>query len=163
MATSAKKRIKQTGRSGATYVGIPHYVYRSHEFGQLDGWCLKLLIEVAGKYNGFNNGDLSCTWSQLSKRGWRSNGTFRKALKQLLGADWLICTRHGGRNRCALYALSWWPVDPCERKGLEVRPETTPSNRWQKSKSLGAMRPNVGAMRTNAPAEKVENASKTAP
>ncbi len=146
MANTDKKRLRQKGRSGATYVGIPHYVYRSAEFGQLDGWGLKLLIEVAGKYHGFNNGDLSCTWSQLSKRGWRSNGTFRKALRQLLDAEWLICTRHGGRNRCALYAVSWWPIDACEGKWLEIGPEVTASNRWQKTKSLGAMRTNVGAI-----------------
>jgi hypothetical protein len=146
MKSDAKKRLKQTGRSGAQYVGIPRYVYQSDEFGQLDGWSMKLLIEVAGKYNGYNNGNLSCTWSQLSKRGWRSNGTFRQALKRLLEGEWLICSRHGGRNRCALYALTWCPIDRCEGKFLEVSPETTPSNRWQKSKSLGVMRTNVGAV-----------------
>ena len=157
MANQSTKRRKATGRSPATYLGIPHYVYHSPEFGELDGWEMKLLIEVAGLYRGFNNGNLSCTWSQLAKRGWRSNGTFRKALKGLLCNGWLICTRHGGRNRCALYAVSWWPVDPCEGKGLEVRSEATASNRWQKTKSLGAMQTNVGAMRTNTPTESVEN------
>lgn len=156
MADHATRRRKATGRSPASYLGIPHYVYNSNEFGELDGWRMKLLIEVAGKYRGFNNGNLSCTWSELAKRGWRSNGTFRKALKELLSDGWLICTRHGGRNRCALYAVSWWPIDPCEGKHLEVCPEKTPSNRWQKTKSLGAMRTNVSAMRTNAPPKSVE-------
>lgn len=139
MAHPATKRRKLKGRSVATYLGIPHYVFRSPEFGALSGWEVKLLIEVAGQYNGHNNGDLSCTWSQLAPRGWRSNGTVRKALDALLRAEWLICTRHGGRNRCALYAVSWWSIDACEGKGLEIGPATSASNRWQKTKSLGAM------------------------
>ncbi len=146
MAHPATRRRKQTGRSSATYLGIPHHVFRSAEFGELSGWEVKLLVEVAGLYNGYNNGDLSCTWSRLKSRGWRSNGTFREALKALLGKGWFICTRHGGRNRCALYAVSWWPIDACEDKGLEVRPEKSASNRWQKTKSLGAIRTNVGAI-----------------
>lgn len=162
MAHPATRRRKQTGRSTATFLGIPHYVFRSPEFGALNGWEAKLLIEVAGQYNGHNNGDLSCTWSQLALRGWRSNGTVRQALKALLHDEWLICTRHGGRNRCALYAVSWWPIDDCEGKWLEVGPEKTASNRWQKTKSVGAIRTNVGAMRTNGFAEGVENGQKIA-
>ncbi|MBL8261658.1 MAG: hypothetical protein JNM58_04470 [Xanthomonadaceae bacterium] len=146
MARSTARRRRQTGRSAATHLGIPHYVLRSPEFGALNGWEVKLLVEVAGQYNGYNNGDLSCTWSQLARRGWRSNGTVRKALDSLLVAEWLICTRHGGRNRCALYAVSWWSIDDCKGKGLEIGPEKSASNRWQKTKSLGAMRTNVGAM-----------------
>jgi hypothetical protein len=139
MAHPATKRRKLKGRSAATFLGIPHYVYRSSEFAALGGWETKLLIEVAGQYNGYNNGDLNCTWSKLKTRGWHSNGTARKALDALLANGWLICTRHGGRNRCALYAVSWWPIDDCAGKWLEVGPETSASNRWQKTKSVGAM------------------------
>jgi hypothetical protein len=71
----------------------------------------------------------------------------------LLNDEWLICTRHGRRNRCALYAVSWWPIDDCEGKWLEVGPEKSASNPWQKTKSLGAMR-------TNGHAEGVENGQK---
>lgn len=138
MASPQIRRLKLTGRAPATYLGIPHYVFNSPEFGALNGWDTKLLVEVAGRYNGSNNGNLSCTWSRLAARGWRSNGTFRKSLKILLDREWLIRTRHGGRNFCSLYAVSWWAIDACEGKRLEVGPEKAPSNRWQKMKSLGA-------------------------
>ncbi|WP_156962825.1 hypothetical protein [Aerolutibacter daejeonensis] len=154
MANDTTRRRKTTGRSAATYLGVPHYVFRSAEFGELDGWELKLLIELAGKYTGFNNGDLSCAFSQLKHRGWRSSGTRQKALNGLLARSWIIATRTGSRNRCALYAVTWWPIDPCEGKGLEVRATATASNSWQKTKSVVAMRTNVVAMRTEEASER---------
>lgn len=154
MAKEETQRRKVKGRSAPTYLGIPHYVFRSDEFGQLDGWALKLLIELAGKYTGFNNGDLSCAFSQLKLRGWRSNGTLWTALRRLLRDGWIVTTRHGSRNRCALYAVTWWPVDACEGKGLEVKPQNVASNAWQKTKSVAAMRTNVAAIRTEGEAER---------
>lgn len=134
MANESTRRRKATGRSAATYLGIPHYVFRSKEFGQLGAWELKLLVEVAGKYTGFNNGDLSCAFSDLRERGWNSTGTLWKALRGLLEAGWLVTARHGSRNRCALYAVTWWPVDACEGKQLEVPAEKSASNLWQQNK-----------------------------
>jgi hypothetical protein len=135
MGNEQTRRRKVTGRGAATYLGIPHYVIRSEEFGHLSGWQLKLLIELAGKYTGHNNGDLSCAFSQLQHRGWRSTGTLWGALSGLLAAGWIMCTRHGGRHRCALYAVTWWPVDRCEGKGLEVPATQSASNAWQKNKN----------------------------
>ena len=135
MANESTRRRKVTGRSAATYLGIPHYVFRSKEFGDLSGWQLKLLVEVAGKYTGFNNGDLSCAYSQLKLRGWRSTGTLWEALRGLLEAGWLATTRTGSRNRCALYAVTWWPIDECEGKFTEVAATKSPSNLWQQNKN----------------------------
>lgn len=135
MVNEARRRRKLTGRAPARFVGIPDYVFKSAEFGALDGWSLKLLIELAGGYNGFNNGDLSCAWSDLRSRGWNSTGTLWKALRGLLEAGWIVTTRHGGRNRCALYALTWAAIDECAGKGLEVPPTRAPSNLWQKNKN----------------------------
>lgn len=136
MANEATRRRRLTGRSTATFVGIPHYVFNSPEFGDLDGWSLKLLIELAGKYNGNNNGNLSCAWSDLKARGWRSTGTLWKALRRLRNGGWAVTTRHGSRNRCALYAVTWWPIDECPGKGLEVKATKTASNTWQKNKNV---------------------------
>lgn len=135
MANESSRRRKATGRSAATYLGIPHYVFRSNEFGQLTAWQLKLLVEIAGKYTGHNNGDLSCAYSQLKLRGWNSTGTLWTALRGLLEGGWLEITRHGSRNRCALYAVTWWPVDACEGKQLEIPPTKSASNLWQQNKN----------------------------
>lgn len=151
MANDAKRRRRQKGRGGDhSYLGIPHYIVRSPEFGALEPWSLKLLIELAGNYNGKNNGDLSAAYSVLKARGWRSAGTLNAAIKRLVQGGWITYTRYGGRNRCALFALTWWPIDYCEGKWLEVRAETVPRHSW-KTDSVVGRRTNVVGRRTNEP------------
>lgn len=148
MASNAKKRHRQKGRGQYSYLGIPHYILRSPEFGRLRPAAVKLLIELAAKYNGINNGDLSAVFKELRSRGWKSPGTLNAALRELTAADWLVCTRHGGKNRCSLYAVTWWPIDECNGK-LEMKAESVASHAWQKTKSVVAIRTNLVAIRTN--------------
>jgi hypothetical protein len=153
MANDSRRRRRQQGRrTDHSYLGIPHYIVRSPEFGALEPWPLKLLLELAGNYNGKNNGDLSAAYSTLAKRGWRSPGTLSDALRRLLALGWIIRTRHGGRNRCALYAVSWWPIDACEGKWLEVRAESVPRHSWKSISVVGTCS-NVVASRINDDAE----------
>jgi len=153
MANDDKRRRRQKGRRAEhSFLGIPHYIVRSPEFGQLEPWPLKLLIELAGNYNGKNNGDLSAAYSVLSARGWNSAGTLNAAIKSLVKHGWITYTRHGGRNRCALFAVTWWPIDYCEGKWLEVRAETTARHSW-KTDSVVGRRTNVVGRRTNEGAE----------
>lgn len=134
MSKEDKRRQRQRGRgSSGGYLGIPHYILRSEEFGRIEPWALKLLIELGASYIGKNNGNLSAAYSVLKGRGWNSPSTLNRAIKQLLADGWIITTRHGGRNRCALYALTWWPVDACEGKWLEVKAESVASHKWRKT------------------------------
>lgn len=121
------KRARHKGRKGnAPFLHIPHDVINSEAYQQLDGWAVRLLVDVAGQFKGFNNGDLNAAWSQMSKRGWRSKGTLHKALKALLSAGLIEQTRQGGKNRCSLYAVTWRSIDECSGK-LDVRPTKAPS------------------------------------
>jgi len=150
MANEAKRRQRAKGRGKThSYLGIPHYILRSPEFGRLSAAAVKLLIELAAKFNGANNGDISAVFKQLRGRGWKSPGTLNAALKELIGEGWLVCTRHGGKNRCSLYAVTWWSVDACEGKSLEVGAEKVASHAWRKTDSVVAMRTNLVAIRTN--------------
>lgn len=147
MATN--KRSRATGRGKEhSFLQVPHYILQSEEFGRLSSWGVKLLIELAGLFRGHNNGNLSAAFSVLRKRGWRSAGTLSKALRELQEAGWIVCTRHGGKNRCSLFALTWWPIDACEGKCLELRPEHAARHSW-KTISVVAMRTNLVAIRTN--------------
>lgn len=135
MGNDTVRRRKATGRSAATYLGIPHYVVRSEEFGQLGAWELKLLVELAAQYNGYNNGDFSAAMSILRTRGWHSTGTLSKALAKLRDGGWIVTTRHGHRGGlCALYAVTWWPIDDCDGKWLELPAERSARNTWQAAK-----------------------------
>lgn len=89
-----------------------------------------VLQELMAQYNGSNNGDLSATRTMAKEWGIGSDNTLRGALKELEAAGWIIQTRsslfnkHGAR--CALYALSWLPVNECHGKDLEVSPTRAP-------------------------------------
>lgn len=138
MANDATRRRRQQGRrTDHSYLGIPHYILHSPEFGALDPWALKLLIELAGNYKGKNNGNLSAAFSTLAKRGWNSPGTLSEAISRLLSKGWLVRTRQGGRNRCALYAVTWWAIDACEGKWLEIGEEAAPRHTWKSESVVG--------------------------
>ncbi len=87
-------------------------------------------MELHMQYNGNNNGDLSATRTMAKEWGVSSPNILQKALGDLLKHGWIIQTRtslfsrHG--SRCALYALSWYAIDECPGKELEVAPTRTP-------------------------------------
>lgn len=138
---SQRKRKKLTGKGGDySFVGLPHYILKSQEFASLTPNGVKLLMELAKEYKGKNNGDFSAAYSVLKTRGWRSPGTLSKALKELLADGWIVTTRHGGRHRCSLYAVTWWPIDECGGK-LEFATENIPRHDWKKTQNVVAIRP----------------------
>ena len=150
---SQRSRFKQKGRGGASFVSIPHFVLRSEHWSKLGGSEMKLLMELAGQYNGRNNGDLSATYTDLHPRGWSSNDTLQRALRGLEGACWILRTRQGGRHiGCNLYAITWWPIDACD--GKHQHPvEAKPSHRWKNP--IG--RPEIGQRKAgNRTAKPVE-------
>ena len=151
MSKNDRRRRKQRGRTDGSFLLIPHSILKAPEFGALNGWCVKLLVEMAAQYRGDNNGDISAAYSVLKLRGWRSSGTLAQCLRVLLSRGWIVVTRHGSRNRCALYAITWWAIDACPGKSLEVQPEIVPRHAWRKTEFVLAMRSNVLAMRCSEP------------
>lgn len=127
------KRWKITGRGkGHSFLRLPHFLIESPEFEALSGAAVKLLVDIAKQFRGANNGDLSMGWQDMGKRGWNSQGTLHRAKEELLEAGFIVCTRHGGSHRCALYAITWEPMDACEGKGLEIGPSHKASHAWRK-------------------------------
>lgn len=130
---SERKRPKHTGRGREnSFLRLPHFLLESSEFAELSPTGVKLLLDVAMLYRGANNGDLELVWSKLKIRGWRSQSTIHKAKDELLATGWLVCTRHGGKNRCSLYAITWEPIDECPGKDLELPAEKVASHLWKK-------------------------------
>lgn len=89
-----------------------------------------VLMELHMQYNGSNNGNLAATRTMAKEWGVSSPNILQRALTDLLNGGWIIQTRsslfsrHG--SRCALYALSWYAIDECPGKDLEVSPTRTP-------------------------------------
>ena len=101
--------------------------------------AVKMFIDMCAQLGpgARGNGDLSCARSTMAPRGWTSNETRQAALQELEAAGLLVVTRRGGRNRCALYALTLWPLD-CDLSKLEVGPGAYTTLDWERG---GAERP----------------------
>jgi hypothetical protein len=126
------KRAKQTGRGKAPpHLGIPHWIIKREEFAAIKGGPLKLLIDLAALYNGYNNGNLSI--AEIRHR-WRSRSKTTRAEQALLRDGWIIKTKFGGLGIGPdLFAVTWWPVDSC--KGKHDYPvESLPSHMWMKTR-----------------------------
>jgi hypothetical protein len=89
---------------------------------------------LAKEYKGHNNGDFSAAYSVLKSRGWNSPGTLSAALKELQADGWILLTRQGGKNRCSLYAITWWSIDGCNGKH-DYAEENIARNTWKKLQS----------------------------
>ena len=108
------KRAKHKGRKGnASFLHIPHEVLNSDAYRSQDGWTAKLLVDLAGQFNGGNNGDLCAAWTIMREQGWRSKGTLHKSLNNLLEAG-LIENLPGRIVENHLAPCQTRPVRKCE-------------------------------------------------
>lgn len=121
-------RSRKAKSKAITYKGFLHLhrpLLNCCDFISLKGNSIKLLIDIASQYNGFNNGDLCASLSVMKKRGWNSNQQLSKALRELRGRNLIIQTKQGGFNIGPnLYAVTWQPIDECQGK-LDIGPTTT--------------------------------------
>lgn len=125
----ARAKSKST-KSSPRFAGIPHTVMHHPDYISLSPNAIRLLLELAMQFNGYNNGDLSAAWTLMKKRGFRSQTTLNVALQELMQKRLIERTREGrflnpGRL-CALYALAWQPVHACPGKQLEIGPTIKP-------------------------------------
>tara|TARA_Y100000780_G_C13644268_1_gene401846 strand:+ start:403 stop:804 length:402 start_codon:yes stop_codon:yes gene_type:complete len=121
---------KTKPKSGPPFFKLERRLVQSPGYRALSFVGRVVLQEMMVQYNGKNNGDLSATRTMAKDWGIGSGHTLQKALKELHDAGWIVQTRTSVRERhnprCALYALSWIPVDECPGKDLEVGPTRAP-------------------------------------
>ena len=127
MATRNQKDAKQ---KSPPFARLEKRMIQSPGYRALSCTARMVFVELMAQYNGSNNGDLSATRTMAKDWGIGSNNTLMNALKELQGRGWIMQTRssvfsrHG--SRCALYAISWLPIDECPGKDLEVRSSAAP-------------------------------------
>ena len=126
---SRKAKGKSITRGG--FLHLFRSLLDCDDFIALKGNTIKLLIDIASQYNGYNNGDLCATLSVMKKRGWNSNQQLSKALKELQERNLIIQTKQGGLNMGPnLYAVTWQPIDECKGK-LDMEPTKTPPRNFK--------------------------------
>jgi len=108
----ARNRHKKADRDGVRFLALPHTVLDAPAFLTLSAPAVRLLIDIARKYSGANNGQLVACMSYLSTRGWTSNDTLMRARRELEAAGFIVQTRMGARpNKAAWFALTWAGLD----------------------------------------------------
>jgi hypothetical protein len=132
----ARKSTHRAKHGGGAYVAVSSFALRSDSFASLSPHATKMLMDFLALYNGFNNGDLQCTWKDAARRHWKSRDTFNKALKELLDRGWIIKTRQGGLHRCNLFAVTLFSIDDIrDKSGVSkfdpgITPTTSPPGGW---------------------------------
>jgi hypothetical protein len=116
---------------------------------------VKLLIDLMGQYNGYNNGDLCLVWTQMEPRGWKSKETLYKARDELIAAQWIVVTRQGGRRIPSLYGLTMFAVDPCGGK-LDISMQAFPRGAWKSRPAIHLVQTKPSSVPLDSPTSESE-------
>lgn len=106
------KRGYSSGRDPGGFVALPWSVLDSAAYQGLSHPAKALLMEIARQYVRDNNGQLLCSLSYMSKRGWKSRDVLTRAKRELLAAGLIFETCKGARpNKASWYAITWQTLD----------------------------------------------------
>jgi len=101
-----------TSRDPGGFVALPWSVMDCPAYRALSHPARGLLLELARQYTRTNNGRLLASRAHLAARGWTSNDTIARALRELLAAGFIHQTVQGHRpNRASWFAATWLALD----------------------------------------------------
>lgn len=141
MAKRAAKPNQWADVDGRSAFIIPMTLLRHPNLKRLSPNGCKLIFDLARQYFGNNNGYLSAAFSIMEPVGWRSEATLREAIAECLHYGLIIKSRQGGRNRCNLFALTWWRIHEKPGQRLDVRPTIAPDHDLWKQEAPDFQRP----------------------
>lgn len=103
---------------------VPRELADSLAFRSLPNASKVLWHDLMMAYRGRNNGNINATLHDLGRYGWKSPATLAKALAYLIAHGFLIETRKGGGNSCALrqcclYRFTHLPTNHNDEIGLK--------------------------------------------
>lgn len=109
---SARHTRRRTSRP---FLSKPLDMLEHPSYASLSPVAVKLLEDIARKYNGRNNGELDAPYGELIRqRHFKSRHTIARALRELTDAGFVLRTRQGrqfgGIRAPSLYAITWQPV-----------------------------------------------------
>jgi hypothetical protein len=137
------RRERATGKAGTKtgdrYAQISEEVLNSAAYDAQPDFAKVVLVAMAARYQGYNNGDLSLTIKDARALGVSQKYKLYAGLSLLKQADLIECTRQGlltkGTKICSLYALTWRGMNPPPDDvnydaGISISP--LPSHTWAK-------------------------------
>ena len=133
-----RKRGRSTGRyeSGEHFAAIPVEVMHSAPYGALPDYAVRVLLALAAKYRGRNNGNLSLTGEEAAALGVKAKWKVRAGLELLRNVGLVERTREGkygsGRGICALFAITWKTINITPAAFPPIDNERPAPNTWAK-------------------------------
>lgn len=124
-----KNKVNATGRNQhetEQYLRIMYNMLRSPQFRSLGGNDVRVLLEIASRHNGFNNGRIGAGLEDLADTLMMGKSTVQRSLNYLRQTKFLKLRKPGmfsGR------IASEWEVTFLKADGVE------PSNEWGQSQS----------------------------
>lgn len=116
------------------FAGVPRIVMETKDYAGLSSKAKALLLELSYQFKGHNNGNLTAALTVLRDFGWTRSATISAAVKELLTANLIIRTREGRfvnpGARCALYAVTWQPINECKGVDLDHPPTIKPPRKF---------------------------------
>ena len=94
------------------YIVLDNTLTESKAWNELSSKGRDLYVFMLGKYNGFNDNNISCTYAEALKNG-MSRPVFQRALCKLIEQGFIHIVREGGFGMRSLYGFSEsWKVYP---------------------------------------------------
>lgn len=121
-------------KSEGHWAVIPDRVTAHPDYYNLSGNAVKLLVEFARQKYKNNNGKLCAIYSQLKPRGWKSEATLRRSIKELLEARLIIVSKvghyTGGGRKPNFYAVTWEAVSDIKNFDMDISPTIKPIRKF---------------------------------
>ena len=117
----SKWKAGRDKRDGGQFIALPLVLLDSPGYRLASYPARAMLVDIAMQYTGANNGRLTACAKFLRPKGWNSNATIHRAVRDLIDCRLLIETRKGARpNRAAWFALSWLALD--QTSAIDIDP-----------------------------------------
>lgn len=132
--TSKQERAPE--QISGPFTAVPDAVMSSPAWASLTDAAVRLLLELAYRHDGFNNGNLFASYGQLAKRGMKSHSKVERAFDELVNMGFVVKASEANRltNQAAHYALTWLPPSATLRDGstkaMPLLPRPFPMNKY---------------------------------
>lgn len=127
-----KKDRNRVSVDGNEWVAMPCVFLGSRACAELSPLATKMLLALMGQLRrgGYGNGRIDAHPERMRALGWTSAASRHQAIRELMDANLLVCTRQGAKGRLALYGITLWPMH-CNHDNLDVGPGAWRVDDWR--------------------------------
>jgi hypothetical protein len=152
-------------RSEQRFVMIPEEVLQSESYYAVPDYAVRVLIALAAQFRGWNNGNLSLTFSTAREFGISTEWKLRAGLVLLETVGLIERMRVGhimnGKGVCNLFALGFRQVDPSDKYDRPLKVAVPARMEWCKWARPDDWKAEVDRVRRSAQGKRKKDARYT--